>query len=1075
MVNSASQRFASIGAMICALLCSVALAREPTLGLDEYAHRAWKFGDGFAVAPPIVSLAQTPDGYLWLGSHTGLWRFDGVKAVPWRAPEGRHLPDNWIGSLAVTHDGTLWISTTGGLVSWRDGKLTEYPALAGQEVMALLVDREGTVWAGTESRATSTGRLCAIRDSVVRCYGEDGSLGQRIYCLYEDDAGHLWFASSSGVWLWRSDKPKLLYPLHDPVWGYFQNLTSGPDGALLVSAYDGVREIVGGEVRALPLPGVLPQAQPPRVLTDRQGGLWLGTIDSGLRYVHAGSMESYAKSDGLSGDHISRMFEDREGNIWVATVNGLDEFWKVAVARFSGEPSLSRGRVSAVLADVDGSIWFATPTGLYRRKDGEMTVYRGPARRGDMPARGIAQTAVREIIATGLPRDTSGSLYQDHRGRIWLGSPAGLGYLQNDRFVPVPGVPGGNVNSITEDDRGNLWVAHRKLGLLRISPDGKSKAFGWAELGIGETWRIAFDPARGGLWLGSVLGEIAFFADGQIRASYAGDAPGKRAVHDLRLDPDGTLWAATEGGLIRLRNGHLTTLSSKDGLPCDIVHATIDDGAGSYWLYTACGIVRVARSDLDAWSDSGTQGSLSQGAIRTLLLDASDGVVNTIGEGSFSPNVAKSSDGRLWFATPDGAMTVDPRNLPRNSLPPPVHIEQITADRKSYEASPNLRLPPLTRDLEIDYTALSLVAPGKNQYRYRIEGRDRDWQDAGNRRQAFYSDLDPGNYRFRVIASNNSGVWNEEGASLDFSIAPAYWQTNWFRALCVAAFIALLWGLYLLRLRQVKRQFNMITTERRRAEAERMKLEERLHQAEKMEAIGRFASGIAHDFNNVIGGIMAYGEMLFEEAPEDAPRKRYAQNVLAAATRGHELVEQILVYSRRQRGERVPTDICRAVAEALELFRASVPAFVTLKTSIPDAPLVVMGNATQFYQVVTNLCSNAIQAMSAGGALQVAITPVEVVAERPLSCGKLRRGRFACLSVEDSGSGMDEATLVHIFEPFFTTKEAGRGTGLGLALVYAIVTDLGGAIDVKSVPGEGSTFSIYLPLADVTTAVVAAA
>jgi len=809
MVNSDSQRFASIGAMICALLCSVALAREPTLGLDEYAHRAWKFGDGFAVAPPIVSFAQTPDGYLWLGSHTGLWRFDGVKAVRWRAPEGRHLPDNWIGSLAVTHDGTLWISTTGGLVSWRDGKLTEYPALAGQEVMALLVDREGTVWAGTESRATSTGRLCAIRDSVVRCYGEDGSLGQRIYCLYEDDAGHLWFASSSGVWLWRSDKPKLLYPLHDPVWGYFQNLTSGPGGALLVSAYDGIREIVGGEVRALPLPGVLPQVQPPRVLTDRQGGLWLGTIDSGLRYVHAGSMESYAKSDGLSGDHISRMFEDREGNIWVATVNGLDEFWKVAVARFSGEPSLSKGRVSAVLADVDGSIWFATPTGLYRRKDGEMTVYRGPARRGDMPARGIAQTAVREIIATGLPRDTSGSLYQDHRGRIWLGSPAGLGYLENDRFVPVPGVPGGHVNCVTEDDRGNLWVAHRKLGLLRISPDGKIKAFGWAELGIGETWRIAFDPAHGGLWLGSVLGEIAFFADGQIRASYAGDAPGKRAVHDLRLDPDGTLWAATEGGLIRLRNGHLTTLSSKDGLPCDIVHATIDDGAGSYWLYTACGLVRVARSDLDAWSDSGTQGSLSQGAIRTLLLDASDGVVNTIGEGSFSPNVAKSSDGRLWFATPDGAMTVDPRHLPRNSVVPSVHIEQVRADRKLYDASPDLALPPLVRDLEIDYTALGLAAPERNQFRYKLAGHDADWQNVGNRRAAFYNDLPPGRYRFQVVAANNSGVWNEQGASLDFYIAPAYWQTNWFHALCVAAFVALLWTLYRLRLRQVKRQLNM--------------------------------------------------------------------------------------------------------------------------------------------------------------------------------------------------------------------------------------------------------------------------
>ena len=264
-------------------------------------------------------------------------------------------------------------------------------------------------------------------------------------------------------------------------------------------------------------------------------------------------------------------------------------------------------------------------------------------------------------------------------------------------------------------------------------------------------------------------------------------------------------------------------------------------------------------------------------------------------------------------------------------------------------------------------------------------------------------------------------------------------------------------------------------TERKHAEAERLKLEERLRQAEKMEAIGRFASGIAHDFNNVLGGIIAYGEMLFDEAPEDAPRKRYAQNVLTAATRGRDLVDQILAYTRSQRGMRRPTDVCRAVAETLELLRSSLPDSITLYATIPDQPLVVMGDATQLHQIVMNLCSNAIHAMSEGGSLRVTIAPQEVGADRALSHGRLRSGRYARASAEDSGSGMDEATLARIFEPFFTTKEVGRGTGLGLSLVYAIVTDFGGAIDVKSVPGEGSTFSIYLPMADVSTAVAATA
>ena len=255
-------------------------------------------------------------------------------------------------------------------------------------------------------------------------------------------------------------------------------------------------------------------------------------------------------------------------------------------------------------------------------------------------------------------------------------------------------------------------------------------------------------------------------------------------------------------------------------------------------------------------------------------------------------------------------------------------------------------------------------------------------------------------------------------------------------------------------------------TERKIAEAQRSELEERLRQAEKLEALGRFASGIAHDFNNMLGGIIAYGEMIFEEAPEGALRKRYAQNVLTAAGRGRELVEQILGYSRSQRAKHEPFDVCGAVAETLELLRTSVPASVTLEASIPKAPLIAIGHATQLHQVLTNLCSNAIQAMSTGGTMRVVVTARDVVAERKLSHASLTPGRYACLRVEDTGIGMDAATLARIFEPFFTTKQAGRGTGLGLALVYAIVTDLDGALDVQSTPAQGSTFSIYLPLAD---------
>jgi signal transduction histidine kinase len=269
----------------------------------------------------------------------------------------------------------------------------------------------------------------------------------------------------------------------------------------------------------------------------------------------------------------------------------------------------------------------------------------------------------------------------------------------------------------------------------------------------------------------------------------------------------------------------------------------------------------------------------------------------------------------------------------------------------------------------------------------------------------------------------------------------------------------------------------MDLTEQKWVQAERERLQQRLRQAEKMEAVGRLAGGIAHDFNGVLAGVYAYGEMLVEEAPTGSPLKRYAQNVLTAASRGRELVEQILTYSRSQLGKRAPVDIADVVAETLELVRGSLPKGIRLGVNTSESPLVVSGDATRLHQVVTNLCSNAIQAMSGGGNLWVALEAADLSTERALSHGTLRPGRYVRLTVKDSGSGMDEATLSRIFEPFFTTKEAGRGTGLGLSLVHAIVTDSGGALDVKSVPGQGSTFTVYLPHSPLTliTVEVAAA
>ncbi|HEX8764290.1 MAG TPA: triple tyrosine motif-containing protein, partial [Candidatus Acidoferrum sp.] len=303
--------------------------------------------------------------------------------------------------------------------------------------------------------------------------------------------------------------------------------------------------------------------------------------------------------------------------------------------------------------------------------------------------------------------------------------------------------------------------------------------------------------------------------DGKAVRSYgAAEGLGNGRVNQLHFGSrvPRALWAATEGGLSRIKDDHIETLSSKNGLPCDEVHWLVEDDDHTMWVFMPCGLARIERSEWYAWIDD------PRHVIKTTLFDSSDGVPSVGVYSSNGPHVTKAPDGRIWFTQREGVSVIDPRHLPYNKLPPPVHIEQVIADRKSYDPASygngRVRLPALSRDLQIDYTALSLVAPEKVFFKYKLEGYDRDWVDAGNRRQAFYTNLPPKNYTFRVKACNNSGVWNEAGTFLDFAVDPAYYQTWWFRLSLVAAFVALLVGLHRLRLQQLGQQYDMRMEER---------------------------------------------------------------------------------------------------------------------------------------------------------------------------------------------------------------------------------------------------------------------
>ena len=353
-----TQRILSLTILFACCCCAFAL--DPSLDVSQYAHTSWKVRDGFAQGE-IAAIAQTPDGYLWLGTEFGLFRFDGVRPIRWQPPGNQHLPPGIIYSLLVSRNGTLWIGTRTGLASWKDGKLTRYPEFDGGIVFALLEDHDGVVWAGAGGTPIA-GKLCAIRGSSVGCFGGDGRLGPAVAALLEDRNGNLWVGLKDGLWRWKPGPPKF-YSLPGEPSGIFA-LAEDPNHGLLIGWRGGISRFVDGKMEPYSLPGVRRRFRAQRMLRDRDGSIWIGTVESGLVHIHQGRADVFSAADGLSGDFAYPQFEDREGNIWVSTVEGLDRFRDLAVATLTKKQGLSRSLVGSILSDKNGSVWLATYGGL---------------------------------------------------------------------------------------------------------------------------------------------------------------------------------------------------------------------------------------------------------------------------------------------------------------------------------------------------------------------------------------------------------------------------------------------------------------------------------------------------------------------------------------------------------------------------------------------------------------------------------------------------------------------------------------------------------------------------------------
>ena len=787
-------------------------ALDPNKRLTQYVHSSWRKQDGTALNGGY-KVAQTLDGFLWIVSGD-MMTFDGIRFTSWDGPPNYgsiSTTDSAFGQIVNAfgdRSGGLWVFGLHGIVHLKGRVITSRLELEGlRSLQNYSEDSDGSIWVVRGNNSISDAPLCHVSDRTIKCFGKaDGIPISPLNSILADGRGGFWMGGQTALVHWHEGVSET-YPIEALKSNLGQSgiagLAYGPDGSLWLGILAaGPGRGLGRLINGVFQPFVTPNFDGSKLavhnlIFDRDGNLWIGTKGQGMFRIQGNVVEHYGQKEGLSSDTVNDLFEDREGILWVATPDGIDAFRDPRIANFSAFEGLGTSPMG-VLARRDGSIWVASYGSLdHIKKNGTISSI---------------------STADGLPGNRVSSMLEDHAGRMWVGVDDGLYLFKNGRFhrLSEPNhQPLGLVVGITEDINGDIWAEcfSNLRKLVRIRDFQVREEFPDPQVPAGRT--LAPDP-HGGIWIGTLTGDLALFRHGDLQ-TFSLHAKGDPFSHQIIANENGSVLAGSADGLVGLWQGRVQRMTTKNGLPCNFVTSFIEDREKRWWLYTDCGIVELPDSELQRWWSN------PDITVQIRVYDELDGA--QAGRPDFN-SAAYSVDGRVWFASGNWVQMLDPSRISQKALPAATYVESITVDRKQFAASDNLTLAPHPRDLQINYTSPTFRITQKVKFRYRLEGYEQDWHDAGTRRQAFYTALPPGNYSFRVIACNSDGVWSDQPARLDFYITPAYYQTNWFRALLGVFLIGMLWMAHQLRLRRMARQFNMTLDAR---VAERTRIARELH------------------------------------------------------------------------------------------------------------------------------------------------------------------------------------------------------------------------------------------------------
>lgn len=979
-------------------LCCVAHARalDPEKSLRQYAHTTWQADTGLP-GNRVLAITQTPDGYLRLGLYEGAARFDGVRFTSFEEGFDRVESVSYE-RVRAGRDGSLLCATSAGLLRYKGGELTRYTTAEGlvnDRLFDVIEDSQGRIWAGSFAGLSrlENGRFTTLTT-------RNGLADDFISCLLEDREGALWIGTRNGLNRLHKGKLETFTAAHGLAGNFVYAIHEDRQRGVIVSGERGVlSRFTGAGFEPLTRFGELPGDVVLSMHTDRDGNLWVGA-SGGLARINERGLTIFTAEDGLAGREVRAIYEDGEGNLWVGTDGGLNRFRDATFTTYGVPEGLAHDHAWAVTQSRTGDLWVGTEGGLSRLAPGGV----------------VTNYTTRD----GLPHAVVYAVMEDRAGNLWIGTRGGLARFDGTRFTSYTardGLPEDKVYALLEDRAGNLWIGTHK-GLSRLR-DGRFMNYAAAD-GLPDNFVNAFYEDRAGaVWVATRNG-LTRYLDGQFKNFTTRDGLSHNDVASIHEDASGALWFGTGGGgLNRLdKENRFTQFRARHGLLEDRVWRILEDREANLWLASTKGISRVSIKELNDFAAGDTA------RLAPVTFGKADGMRTAECDGGVGNPGWRTQDGKLWFVTPRGIVAVDPARVRLDTKAPRTLVEEVVVG----DAHLDVRRAPFVVEqgasrIEFRYTALALAAPERVRFRYQLEGFDREWMEADARRTAYYTNLPPGDYRFRVIASDGTGAWhggaanetraaNEMGAAtLAFRIAPRFYQTNAFLVLCATLALIAAWGLNRLRARRIERRYALILGERNRIARE-------VHDT------------LAQGFVGVSTQLEVVAELI-TRAPDAASKHLDIARDLARESLGE--ARRAIVNLRS------PALESHSLKEALANFAEQL----TEGTSVA-CRVTARGSDTVIPDKIENSLLRIGREAIANAVRHAAATHVAV--ELRYEHGRVR------LRVADDGRGFDPEAA-----------DSKKGGGYGLIGMRERTRELGGSLTVDSRPGAGTMIEVVVP------------